>query len=224
MPTLKDLCKRLGYEFRDIALLETALTHRSYDVHHNERLEFLGDSVLSLVLTEYLFTAYPNMAEGELSRLRSNLVNSDTLARLAKEMFLNDHIKMGLGELHSGGQQRTSILADAVEALIGAVYLDAGLAICKDRVLTWWAQEIAHIAACGVQKDPKTLLQEYAQGHKLPLPKYTVLTTAGKNHVREYQVECKVPFLDLSALGRGTSKRRAEQDAAQHLLILLGQA
>jgi ribonuclease-3 len=209
------LCKKLGYEFKQSQLLQRALTHRSYAPEHNERLEFLGDSILGCVIAKHLYSRYPQLSEGELSRLRSNLVKEETLATLAQQLDLGNYLKLGEGELKSGGFRRPSILADALEALFGAVFLDGGFADAEKVVLNLYVPYLEKVDVRTLGKDAKTLLQEYLQGKRIPLPAYNVVDTQGEAHAQSFQVECVIPSLKISTRGTGTSRRNAEQQAAQ---------
>ena len=175
------LMKKLGYQFQQVALLEQALTHRSCKGEHNERLEFLGDALLSVVIAEALYLHFPKAREGDLTRMRSSLVKGVTLAEIAKELELAEFLRLGPGEMKSGGLRRESIQADAVEAILGAIFLDAGIEACKERILSWYGSRLTGIQP-GVQKDSKTQLQEYLQGRRLPLPLYEVIDTQGDDH------------------------------------------
>ena len=209
------LSKKLGYVFRQPQLLQRALTHRSYGPEHNERMEFLGDSILGCVIAKYLYSNYPQLSEGELSRLRSNLVREETLATLAQQLDLGSHLRLGEGELKSGGFRRPSILADALEALFGAVLLDSGFSEAEQAVLNLYVPYLEKVDVQTQGKDAKTLLQEYLQGKRIPLPTYTIITMQGEAHEQSFQVECAIPSLKISAHGTGTSRRNAEQQAAQ---------
>jgi ribonuclease III len=209
------LCRELEYEFKQPQLLERALTHRSYSPEHNERLEFLGDSILGCVISKHLYGSFPQMSEGELSRLRSNLVREETLATLAQQLDLGGYLKLGEGELKSGGSRRPSILADVLEALIGAVFLDGGFDVAEKTVLHLYLPYLAKVDIQTLGKDAKTMLQEYLQAKRIPLPTYTVIATQGEAHEQSFQVECAIPALKISARGEGTSRRSAEQHAAQ---------
>lgn len=209
------LCKQLGYQFAQPALLQRALTHRSYSAAHNERYEFLGDSVLNCTIAKYLFDTYPELPEGDLSRLRSNLVNQQTLAILAQQLNLGEQLSLGEGERKSGGFSRPSILADALEAIFGAVLLDADFAAAEKVVLGLYAPFIAQADLQTLGKDPKTLLQEYLQGNKLPLPQYNVLEIKGEAHAQTFVVSCNIDKFKLSTQGEGASRRIAEQIAAE---------
>ena len=213
-PLHSSLCLALSYEFRQPALLQRALTHRSYAAEHYEKLEFLGDSVLGCVIASYLITAYPNLAEGELSRLRSNLVKEETLVILAQQLDLGRCLKLGEGELKSAGFRRPSILADALEAIFGAVFMDAGFAAAEQVVLKLFVPYLASIDLKTLGKDAKTLLQEFLQSKYIALPTYTVLATEGLAHEQVFQVECAIPALKIITRGRGASRRHAEQQAA----------
>jgi len=209
------LCKQLGYEFRQPQLLARALTHRSYAPEHNERLEFLGDSVLGCVIAKHLYGSYPELNEGELSRLRSNLVKEETLAILAQQLDLGSCLKLGEGERKSGGFRRPSILADAMEALFGAVLLDGGFADAEKVVLGLFVPYLAQVDVQTLGKDAKTLLQEYLQGKRIPLPTYNIVDMQGEAHAQSFRVECVIPALKISTHGEGGSRRNAEQQAAQ---------
>jgi ribonuclease-3 len=206
---------KLGYVFRQSQLLQRALTHRSYAPEHNERMEFLGDSILGCVIAKYLYSHYPQLSEGELSRLRSSLVREETLATLAQQLDLGKHLELGEGELKSGGFRRPSILADAMEALFGAVLLDSGFGEAERVVLNLYVPYLDSVDVQTLGKDAKTLLQEYLQGKRLPLPTYTIIAMEGEAHEQSFQVECAIPSLKISACGTGTSRRNAEQQAAQ---------
>lgn len=210
---------RLGYQFRNPALLEQALCHRSAGKPHNERLEFLGDAVLGFIVSDLLYHRFPDAAEGDLSRLRSRLVQRSTLALIARQLRLGDELKLGFGELKSGGAQRESILADAMEALVCALYLDAGLAVCSEKLQQWLAPLIddsTHGEA--VTKDAKTRLQEWLQGHRHPLPVYTVAAISGSDHAQQFTVTCDVALLGAPVIGTGNSRKEAEQQAAALVL------
>ena len=214
---------RLGYRFRNAALLEQALTHRSYGSPHNERLEFLGDGVLDCVIAEVLYRRFPSLSEGKLTRLRADLVREDALAVLARELDLGGHLHLGEGELASVGGPRTSILADAMEAVFGAILLDGGYDAARMAALNVYGGALAELDPARTEKDPKTRLQEYLQGAHRPLPEYRVTTTRGAAHQQTFEVECIVADLGLRASGSGTSRQRAEQQAAEALLRELEQ-
>jgi ribonuclease-3 len=209
------LCKQLGYQFLQPQLLQRALTHRSYSAAHNERLEFLGDSILNCTIAKYLYDTYPDLPEGDLSRLRSNLVNQQTLATLATQLGLGEQLLLGDGERKSAGFRRPSILADALEALFGAVQLDADFAAAEKVVLGLYVPFIAQTDLQTLGKDAKTLLQEYLQGRKLALPLYNVTEIKGEAHAQTFIVSCEVAKLGITTRGEGASRRIAEQIAAE---------
>ena len=211
----QQLCNKLGYTFKQTANLELALTHRSFKKKHNERLEYLGDAVLGLVIADELFRRFPKQPEGKLTRMRSTLVKGDTLALIAKEFELGDFLFLGSGELKSGGFRRSSILADAVEAIIGAIYLESGLQVCQPLILNWFKSRLDGLDPEAHPKDAKTRLQEHLQGNNLPLPVYTVVKIEGKDHDQNFTVECQVSSLRKPIVGRGSSRRKAEQNAAK---------
>jgi len=212
---LDRLCRTIRYRFSDPRLLRQALTHRSAGVPNNERLEFLGDSILNCIIAQDLYRRYPKLSEGELSRLRAYLVKEQRLAEVAVKLALGDYLILGEGEMKSGGYRRPSILADTVEALIGAVFLDSGFAQAVEVIATLYHGMLENLDAKAVGKDPKTLLQEYAQSRKYALPRYTVVTTSGEAHQQNFEVECVIPELNICSHGSGSSRRGAEQDAAQ---------
>lgn len=217
------LLRKLAYGFRDASLLDSALTHRSAGGANNERLEYLGDAVLGLVIAEDLYRRYPQASEGELSRLRASLVRKQTLAELARDLNLGEFLRLGAGELKSGGFRRDSILADALEAIFGAVYLDGGFAACASLIQTLYAGRLDVLPAEPLAiKDPKTQLQEYLQGRHLDLPEYAVVSVRGDAHDQIFEVECQVTALARTARAQGSSRRRAEQQAAQQMLEQLG--
>jgi len=215
------LSKRISYHFKNQALLIQALTHRSAKGAHNERLEFLGDSILGFVIAEELFERFPAQDEGDLTRMRSSLVKGVTLAELGKDFSLGDHLILGPGELKSGGHRRESILEDAIEAIIGAVYLDSDIDTCKKLILDWFASRLAKIKPGSVHKDPKTRLQEYLQGRKIELPNYEVIHTSGQSHNQEFTVRCTTKVIKKEVISKGTSRRKAEQAAAQQVLEII---
>lgn len=218
---LSTLQTRLGYAFRDRTLLQQATTHRSFGADHNERLEFLGDSVLNLAVAHLLFTQLSQLPEGDLSRVRANLVKQDTLQALALQIGLPEVIRLGEGELRSGGRKRPSILADALEAVIGAVYLDGGYNAAQALVERLFQGVEIQPQMQAAAKDPKTELQEWLQGRKLALPQYTVMATTGAAHRQTFEVACEVRELRQSQRGLGPSRRAAEQAAAAALLEIL---
>ncbi len=209
-----ELCRQLGYAFTQPLLLQRALTHRSYSADHNERLEFLGDSILGCVIAKHFYSEFPQLSEGELSRLRSTLVREETLAILAQKINLSSYLLLGEGERKSGGFSRPSILADAMEALFGAVFMDADFTAAEKIVLDLYMPYLASIDVNTVGKDGKTLLQEYLQGKRLPLPLYSVTTIQGEAHSQLFHVECAIPTLKITAHGEGNSRKSAEQQAA----------
>lgn len=216
------LTVRLGYAPRDRDLFVVALTHRSAEGPNNERLEFLGDSVLNLLLSERLYREFAGASEGDLSRLRARLVSEEPLAGIAQEMQLGELLHLGSGELKTGGFRRQSILADAFEALCGALYLDGGLDVVRDKIMPLFEPRIATLPEPATLKDPKTRLQEFLQGDGLPLPVYSVKRTSGEPHAQVFLVDCALPHLQISTEGEGPSRRRAEQVAAQAALNALG--
>lgn len=216
-----ELVQKLDYTFQQPKLLKVALTHRSKGGDHNERLEFLGDAVVNFVIAEILFQQFPKATEGELSRWRASLVNRDTLAELAKEYGVGRFLLLGPGELRSGGNERQSILSCAMEAIIGAVYLDGGFETARARILAWYGPLLQSLSSAASHKDPKTLLQEYLQSCRLSLPLYKVENIQGEAHQQLFIVSCQVDGIQNKTLGKGTSRRRAEQEAAQAMLEVL---
>lgn len=216
------MCRQLGHAFSEPALLQRALTHRSYAPEHYERLEFLGDSVLGCAIAKYLYDAYPELSEGDLSRLRSNLVKESTLVMFAQQLGLGGLLKLGEGELKSGGHRRPSILADAVEALIGAIFLDGGYEAAERAVLNLFVPYLDKVDRATLGKDAKTLLQEYLQSKRQPLPVYTVLDTQGVAHEQIFHVQCTLASLNITTCGQGNSRRNAEQQAALAAYQLIG--
>lgn len=209
----------LDYQFKHLDLLEQALTHRSYSADkNNERLEFLGDSVLSLVITQHIYQRQPEADEGELSRIRSSLVNQEALARVARDIGLGDYIYLGGGELKSGGFRRSSILSDTLEAIIGAIYLDSGFGPAQDTILFLYRDYLLTLPDTDTLKDAKTRLQEYLQSRQLGLPEYKVIKTVGKSHDQVFTVNCSITSLKLEYSGEGSSRKKAEQDAARKTL------
>jgi len=213
-----DLSRRINYKFTRQEFLDQALTHRSARKKNNERLEFLGDSILSLVITGYLFNEFENAQEGELSRLRSSLVKGEKLAELARKINLGDYMVLGTGELKSGGFRRSSILADTLEAVMGAVYLDSDFERCRKVILALYEDELINLSSSTSFKDNKTQIQEYLQSRQLPLPKYRVVELTGNPHDQTFIVECAATGLDMVVTGTGSSRRRAEQHAASRIL------
>lgn len=215
------LGRKIGYQFNDSKLLKTALTHRSSSDENNERLEFLGDSIVNCVIAEALFQQYPRAQEGELSRWRATLINRDTLGELARNFELGRHLILGPGELKSGGSERQSILSCAIEAIIGAIYLDGGFAVVRECILKWYEPLLNNISKASSQKDPKTSLQEYLQSQHMALPVYTVEAIQGEAHQQIFTICCAVDGINKKAIGSGTSRRRAEQDAAEAMLGII---
>lgn len=211
----------LGHPFTDKDLIRLALTHRSAGRMNNERLEYLGDAVLGFVIAEALFERFPDASEGSLTRLRASLVKRETLAALAREHNLGEHIQLGSGEMKSGGWRRDSILANALEAIIGAIYLDAGFEICRQRILAIYSVLLAQASPSTSKKDPKTTLQEYLQARQLPLPVYRIVSETGEAHAREFLVICEVEGLPDPVHAGGRSKQAAEQAAAEQALLVL---
>lgn len=214
---------RLGYRFRNAALLDQALTHRSYGSPHNERLEFLGDGVLDCVVAELLYDRFPSLSEGKLTHLRAGLVREETLRDRAQKLALGEQLHLGEGELSSPGGPRPSILADAMEAVFGAVLLDGGYDAARSVVLVVYREMLEQLDPERTGKDPKTRLQEYLQGRHRPLPEYRVTATRGAAHLQTFDVECVVVELGLRSTGNGTSRQRAEQQAAEEMLRELEQ-
>lgn len=219
--SLDNLAERLAYRFNDRALLDEAVTHRSVSERNNERLEFLGDSILNFVIADELFHRQPRDSEGALSRLRASLVNRETLAAIARQLDLGAHLRLGSGERKSGGRRRDSILSDALEGVLGAVYLDGGFDACRTLIVRLFAERLEHLPDAADLKDPKTRLQEYLQSARLDLPSYHVLEVAGKAHDQLFRVECRIPGIDRKTVGEAGSRRRAEQRGAEAMLNLL---
>ena len=219
--TQQDLTKRLTYKFVETNLLTQALTHRSYSAQNNERLEYLGDGALNFIIANQLYQRFPALDEGDLSRLRAQLVKEATISEIALSLDLGDALKLGEGELKSAGWRRPSILADALEAIIGAVYLDGGFAAAEALVLHLYADKLNTIDPKVIDKDPKSLLQELLQGKKVAVPEYAVVHTGGESHAQVFIVECFIQKMDIRTVGEGTSRRIAEQKAAQLALLEL---
>ena len=215
------LQRKLGYTFNHQELLQQALTHRSASSKHNERLEFLGDSILSYVIANALYHRFPRVDEGDMSRMRATLVRGNTLAELAREFELGECLRLGPGELKSGGFRRESILADTVEALIGGVFLDSDIQTVEKLILNWYQTRLDEISPGDKQKDPKTRLQEYLQGRHLPLPQYAVVNVTGAAHEQQFDCECRIAMLDIVTVGHAASRRAAEQNAATMALEVL---
>ncbi len=221
MADLAQLQRALGYQFSDPQQLHMALTHCSASGQNNERLEFLGDSILNHIVAEALYSRFPSASEGQMSRMRASLVKGDTLAEVAIELELGEHLRLGVGERKSGGCRRSSILADALEAVVGAILLDSDVEQCRRRVLAWFAPRLQQLALGAADKDAKTRLQEYLQGRSKPLPEYDLLSVQGEDHDQQFHVACRLskPFLVVE--GKGASRRKAEQDAATSALETL---
>lgn len=215
---INGLQKKLGYTFVRHELLQQALTHRSASSKHNERLEFLGDSILSFVIANELYQRFPRINEGDMSRMRATLVRGHTLAELAREFALGECLRLGQGELKSGGFRRDSILADTVEAIIGAVFLDSDIQTAADLIVSWYQNRLEAMTPGDKQKDPKTRLQEFLQGRHLPLPSYLVVAVHGEAHDQQFTIHCLVSGLEQPVIGIGSSRRKAEQIAAEQAL------
>jgi len=212
------LCKKLGLSFSQPELFTLALTHRSIGSKNNERLEFLGDSILGFVIAEALYNKFPRAAEGFLSRLRASLVNQTSLAELARKHNLGDYLILGSGELKSGGYRRDSILSDALEAIMGAIVKDQGIELCKTWILTLFAERLDELSLENWQKDPKTRLQEHMQARQIEIPQYKLISESGLPHEKTFQVECSVDLLKFKFIGVGASRKKAEQHAAELML------
>lgn len=217
----KQLAKSLELNFNQPELLTVALTHRSVGAHNNERLEFLGDSILGFVIAQKLYDSFPNASEGVLSRLRASLVNQDSLAELARKHQLGDYLILGSGELKSGGFRRDSILSDAIEAIIGALFKDQGIEACQTWILKLFTEKLAELTADNWQKDPKTQLQELMQSRGVELPEYQLVTMSGLPHSQSFKITCRTPLSDEVCTGSGGSRKKAEQSAAEQMLALL---
>ncbi|WP_373777332.1 ribonuclease III [Glaesserella sp.] len=216
---LERLQKQLGYQFHNLDYLRQALTHRSAAARNNERLEFLGDSILNFAIGKALYDKFPKANEGELSRMRAALVKEHTLAVVARQFGLGEYLKLGAGELKSGGFRRESILSDCVEAIIAAIYLDSDFDTAIERVYHWYSELLDNMKPGEAQKDPKTRLQEFLQGRKLKLPEYDVIDIKGEAHNQTFKVSCKIEkLLDEEIIGIGTSRRKAEQSAAEQAI------
>ncbi len=215
---LSQLQQKIGYSFSDISLLETAMTHRSAGMKNNERSEFLGDSILGFIIADHLFHQFPGADEGQLSRLRASLVKKETLASIGKSLSIGNYLKLGQGELRSGGHTRDSILADAVEAVIAAIYLDAGYQKARDFIFELFKEKLEEVTLEKGRKDPKTRLQEYLQSHSIELPVYEIVESSGPQHRQQFKVSCAIKQEKLVTIGSGSSRRKAEQDAASRML------
>lgn len=220
-----DLCKRLGYQFNDMAHLELALTHRSYGSFNNERLEFLGDSILGMIIAKELYFRFPQSSEGQLSKMRAFLVKGRTLSQVARDLNIGQCLRLGVGELKSGGVDRDSILEDTCEAIIGAIYLDSDLDTCRSVILKWFSDRIESLSETDLSpQDAKSRLQEALQGKGHDLPIYEVVKTEGKEHAQTFYVKCSVPVFEIEAEGYGKSRKAAEQNAAESVLKLILEA
>ena len=215
------LVDSLKHHFIDSALIKQALTHSSFGKDNNERLEFLGDAILGWIISEKLYAQFPEAAEGQLSRLRSGLVKGATLAEVAKELNLGEYIRFGRGELKSGGNSRESTLANTLEAVIGAIYLDSNSQACRDCVLAWFDERLQNLSREDPMKDAKTRLQELLQSGGMPVPEYEILSKSGKDHEQMFEIGCRVPGLNKMITGTGSSRRKAEQQAAGRALEIL---
>ncbi|QEQ97640.1 ribonuclease III [Neptunomonas concharum] len=218
---ISDLTRRLGYTFNDLSFCELALTHRSCGKNNNERLEFLGDSIVNFVIADDLFERFPKAREGQLSRLRARMVKGETLAEIARELQLGDYLRLGPGELKSGGYRRDSILADSVEALIGAIYLDSDLEVVRGFILGWFAERLEKLDIDEALKDSKTRLQEFLQSRRLELPEYELISVEGEAHAQVFHICCHISPLQAPTEGVGSSRRQAEQEAAKQALLRL---
>ncbi|MGB7816932.1 MAG: ribonuclease III [Methylotenera sp.] len=216
--SLDRLIKGIGYQFKNPVLLTQALTHRSFAANNNERLEFLGDGALNFIIANQLYIRFSKLPEGDLSRLRAQLVKESSLAEIAFSLNMGDVLKLGEGELKSAGWRRPSILADALEAIIGAVYVDGGFSEAEALVLKLYEERLTSIDPKVIDKDAKSQLQEYLQGKKLELPDYNVVSIEGEAHAQTFKMECVIEKLDITTVGEGTSRRVAEQQAAQFAL------
>lgn len=218
---LERLSKVLGYTFNKSDFLKTALTHRSASSNNNERLEFLGDSVLNFVIAEEVYTSYPDLPEGDLSRLRACLVNKEGLAKIAHDLDIGQYLLLGSGELKSGGYRRDSILADTIEAIFGAVYLDGGFDVCNQLIISLYKTQLKNIPDPSLLKDPKTRLQELLQSSKFSLPNYNLVGVNGKSHQQIFDIDCVIDELSIQSSGQGSSRRKAEQKAAEMAIAVV---
>ncbi len=215
------LAKKLGLTFNQPKYFVRALTHRSMGANNNERLEYLGDSVLGFVIAQQLYEVFPEASEGDLSRLRASLVNQTSLAELAREHNIGDYLILGSGELKSGGYRRDSILSDALEAIIGALLKDQGINVCQQWVLDLFSAKLAKLDLKKSQKDPKTQLQELMQAKKIELPVYELVKMTGAAHDQTFKIKCTTVLTDEASIGTGVSRKRAEQDSAEKMLTLI---
>jgi len=224
MEKAEHLAKKLNHDFSNIKLLHAAITHRSSSEINNERLEFLGDSILNFVVAAELYGRFPKAHEGDLTRLRALLVRGETVAEVAREFGIGEYISLGIGERKSGGHQRTSILADALEAIIGAIYLDSNLEVCRSCILRWYDSRFNALLPGASQKDAKTRLQEYVQARHVPLPEYQVIQMGGDPHSPIFEVQCVFALLKGPFIGIANTRRKAEQNAADLALKALKDA
>jgi len=213
--------KSIGYSFRQPALLQQALRHRSAGAPHNERLEFLGDSLVNLMVAESLFSHWPKADEGALTRARANLVRESSLATIARQLDIGEKIELGSGEMKTGGHRRDSILADTLEAIVAAIYLDSDFETCRSTILPWFEQQIRDIQPGKVEKDAKTRLQEWLQSKQLARPDYQLIESLGEDHARIFIVSCSIPSLELQEQAEGSSLRLAEMAAAEKIMFKL---
>ena len=220
--TKQSITDRLGYSFKNLALLAQALTHRSFSANNNERLEFLGDGALNFIIANQLYNRFSKLPEGDLSRLRAQLVKESTLCEIAQHLNVGESLKLGEGELKSAGWRRPSILADALEAIVGAVYIDGGYEAAQVLVLKLFEDKLTDIDPKIIDKDAKSQLQEYLQGKKMDLPDYSVVLIEGEAHAQTFKVACEIKSLVIATIGEGTSRRIAEQKAAQLALEKIG--
>lgn len=220
--SMSEVESAVGYAFNNSDSLLQALTHRSFGIPHNERLEFLGDSVLNCAIAEALYARFAGIQEGDLSRLRANLVRQETLAEIAQNLHLGKYLRLGEGELKSGGFRRPSILADGLEAIFGAIFLDGGFEKARKSILHLYHPYLISLDPSSTGKDPKTALQELLQGRRLPLPQYQLRATRGEAHAQEFEVACQIPELGINTTGCGSSRRAAEQQAAKKAFELAG--
>ncbi len=219
---IKKLERKVGYQFQDSASLVQAVTHRSFASHNNERLEFLGDGILNFIIAEALYQQFPEATEGQLSRLRALMVKQKTLAAIAREMSLGDFLVMGTGELKSGGFNRDSILSDALEAIVAAVYREAGFETTRTLLLSWFVDRLGNLSLDQTLKDPKSRLQEYLQSRKEALPNYEVISIEGEAHQQTFTIQLSFRLLETDITAVGSSRRNAEQQAAEAALITIG--
>lgn len=215
------LQNKIGYFFKNNTFLQQALTHRSFSNQHNERLEFLGDSILNYIISDVLYRNFSHLAEGDLSQMRASLVRGYTLVEIAHEFCLGNYLLLGVGEIKTGGRKRESILSNTIEALIGGIFLDSNIQITYKTVIHWYQTRLNLIQPGNIQKDPKTRLQEYLQSNRYPLPNYFLKEIQGKSHNQEFIIYCLIHGLNTQTIGRGTTRRKAEQSAAKKALILL---